>query len=155
MDERSKTELELREKLELIARQDEAIRALSTPIIEVWEGVLTLPLFGVLDSQRAAETMQRLLHAVTEKSATHAIIDLTGVEVVDTSTADHIGKLAKAAALIGAQCIITGIRPAVAQTMVNIGIDLSSIITLSTLRDALRHCMRPSNPAATRSASRK
>lgn len=146
-DERSKAESELREKLELIAKQDEAIKVLSTPIIEVWEGVLTLPLFGVVDSQRAAETMERLLHAVMEKGATHAIIDLTGVEVVDTSTADHIGRLVKAAGLIGAQCIITGIRPAVAQTIVNIGIDLSTIITLSTLREALRHCMRATSVA--------
>ena len=155
VEERARAEQELREKLELIARQDEAIKALSTPIIGVWEGVLTLPLFGVMDSHRAAETMERLLDAVTKKGATHAIIDLTGVEIVDTSTADHIGKLAKAAALIGAQCIITGIRPAVAQTMVNIGIDLSSIVTLSTLREALRYCMRPSNTAPTKAAKRQ
>jgi len=142
VESRDRTERELREKLEVIARQEEAIKALSTPIIEVWDGVLTLPLFGVVDSQRAAETMERLLSAVTEKSAAYAIIDLTGVEVVDTSTADHIGKLAKAAELLGARCIITGIRPAVAQTMVQIGIDLTKLVTLSTLREALQRCMR-------------
>lgn len=142
VEERDRTERELREKLVVIARQEEAIKALSTPIIEVWEGVLTLPLFGVLDSQRAAETMQRLLDAITTKSAAYAIIDLTGIEVVDTSTADHIGKLAKAAELLGARCIITGIRPAVAQTMVQIGIDLTKLVTLSTLREALQQSMR-------------
>lgn len=142
VESRDRTERELREKLEVIARQEEAIKALSTPIIEVWDGVLTLPLFGVLDSQRASETMERLLSAVTEKAAAYAIIDLTGVEVVDTSTADHIGKLAKAAELLGARCIITGIRPAVAQTMVQIGIDLTKLVTLSTLREALQRCMR-------------
>jgi len=142
VEERASTERELRDKLELIARQEEAIKALSTPIIEVWNGVLTLPLVGVVDSQRAAETMAQLLEAITQKSATYAIIDLTGVEVVDTSTADHIGKLVRAAELLGARCIITGIRPAVAQTMVQIGIDLTKIVTLSTLREALRRCMR-------------
>lgn len=139
---RAKTELELREKLALIGRQEEAIKALSTPIIEVWEGVLSLPLFGVLDSQRAAETMERLLEAIVSKGAKYAIIDLTGVEVVDTSTADHIGKLTRASELLGARCIITGIRPAVAQTMVQIGIDLTRSNTLSTLREALQRCMR-------------
>ncbi|WP_272417445.1 STAS domain-containing protein [Polyangium jinanense] len=144
VEERSLAERELREKLELIARQEEAIRELSTPIIEVWDGVLTLPLFGVVDSQRAAEMMERLLDAITQKVATYAIIDLTGVDIVDTSTADHIGRLVRAAELLGARCIITGIRPAVAQTMVQIGIDLTKIITLSTLREALRRCMRSS-----------
>ena len=142
VEERTLAERELREKLELIARQEEAIRALSTPIIEVWDGVLSLPLFGVVDSQRAAEMMERLLDAITQKAATYAIIDLTGVDIVDTTTADHIGKLVRAAELLGARCIITGIRPAVAQTMVQIGIDLTRIITLSTLREALRRCMR-------------
>ncbi|MDI1449292.1 STAS domain-containing protein [Polyangium sp. 6x1] len=142
VEERAAAERELREKLELIARQEEAIRALSTPIIEVWDGVLSLPLFGVVDSQRAAEMMERLLDAITQKAATYAIIDLTGVDVVDTTTADHIGKLVRAAELLGAKCIITGIRPAVAQTMVQIGIDLTKIVTLATLREALRRCMR-------------
>lgn len=145
IEQRDQTERELREKLDLIARQEEAIRALSTPIIEVWDGVVTLPLFGTIDSQRAAETMERLLSAITEKGATYAIIDLTGVDVIDTSTADHIGKIVRAAQLLGAQCIVTGIRPAVAQTMVQIGIDLTKLITLSTLREALRLCMRAEN----------
>ncbi|HVK66885.1 MAG TPA: STAS domain-containing protein [Polyangium sp.] len=144
VDERAAAERELRDKFELIARQEEAIRALSTPIIEVWDGVLSLPLMGVVDSQRAAEMMERLLHTITQKGATYAILDLTGVDIVDTSTADHIGKLVRAVELLGAKCIITGIRPAVAQTMVQIGIDLTKIVTLATLREALRRCMRSS-----------
>jgi len=144
VEERSAAERDLRDKLDLIARQEEAIRALSTPIIEVWDGVLTLPLFGVVDSQRAGEMMERLLDAITQKAATYAIIDLTGVDIVDTTTADHIGKLVRAAELLGARCIITGIRPAVAQTMVQIGIDLTRIVTLASLREALRRCMRSS-----------
>ncbi|MDI1481851.1 STAS domain-containing protein [Polyangium sp. y55x31] len=145
VEERSLAERELREKLDLIARQEEAIRALSTPIIEVWDGVLTLPLFGVVDTRRAAEMMERLLDAITHKGARTAIIDLTGVDTIDAETADHIGRLVRAAELVGAKCVITGIRPAVAQTMVEIGIDLTKIATLSTLREALRRFTRPAN----------
>lgn len=147
IEERDRSEQELRDKLALIARQEEAIRALETPIIEVWEGVVALPLMGVMDSNRMAATMERLLSAITEKRATTAILDLTGVEIVDTSTADNIGKLAKAAALLGAQCIISGIRPAVAQTMVHIGIDMTNMLTLATLREALVRSMRHSPDA--------
>ncbi|WP_272417444.1 STAS domain-containing protein [Polyangium jinanense] len=146
VEERSLAERELREKLELIARQEEAIRVLSTPIIEVWDGVLTVPLFGVVDARRAAEMMERLLDAIMHKGARVAIIDLTGVDTIDAETADHIGRLVRAAELVGAKCIITGIRPAVAQTMVEIGIDLTRIATLSTLREALRRFMRPVDP---------
>ncbi|MDI1433040.1 STAS domain-containing protein [Polyangium sorediatum] len=145
VEERTQAEHALREKLDLIAQQEEAIRALSTPIIEVWDGVLTLPLFGAVDTRRAAEMMERLLDAITHKGARVAIIDLTGVDAIDAETADHIGKLVRAAELVGAKCTITGIRPAVAQTMVEIGIDLTKIATLSTLREALRRCMRPSD----------
>jgi rsbT co-antagonist protein RsbR len=88
VEERAETEKELRDKLSLIARQEEAIRALATPIIEVWEGVITLPLIGVVDSQRAADMMGRLLEAIVQKRARYTIIDLTGVEVIDTSTAE-------------------------------------------------------------------
>ncbi len=152
VEERDRTERELRDKLELIARQEEAIRALETPIIEVWAGVITLPLIGVMDSKRAATTMERLLSTITEKGATTAILDLTGVEIVDTATADHIGKLAKAADLLGAKCIISGIRPAVAQTMVQIGIDLTSVVTVATVREAI---MRSMGPRAEEKAAKK
>ena len=154
VEERDRTAQELREKLQLIARQEEAIKALETPIIEVWEGVLTLPLIGVMDSQRAATTMGRLLSAITTKQATTAILDLTGVEIVDTSTADHIGKLVKAAELLGAKCILTGIRPAVAQTIVSIGIDLTNITTLATLREGLLRSMRHTDGSLRKSVRR-
>lgn len=144
VEERAETEQRLLEKLSLIARQEDAIRALATPIIEVWDGVLTLPLIGVVDGQRAADTMGRLLETIIQKKARHTIIDLTGVEFIDTDTAEHLLRLVLAAELLGARCIITGIRPAIAQTMVSIGIDLSKIMTLASLRDGLVYCIEQS-----------
>jgi rsbT co-antagonist protein RsbR len=104
----------LQEQLELIRRQEAAIRALSTPIIEVWDRVLTLPLLGVLDSGRGAAVMENLLAEVSRKGARFAILDLTGVEAVDTGTANHMLKLIQAIRLLGAEGIITGIQPNVA-----------------------------------------
>lgn len=141
VDERAETERQLLEKLSLIAQQEEAIRALATPIIEVWEGVLSLPLIGVVDGRRAADTMGRLLEAIIQKKARHTIIDLTGVEFIDTATAEHLLRLVMAAELLGARCIITGIRPSIAQTMVSIGIDLSKLTTRASLRDGLVYCI--------------
>lgn len=141
VEERAETEQRLLEKLRLIAQQEDAIRALAAPIIEVWEGVLTLPLIGVVDSQRAADTMGRLLEAILQKKARYTIIDLTGVELIDTATAEHLLRLVLAAELLGARCIITGIRPTIAQTMVSIGIDLSRLTTLASLRDGLMYCI--------------
>jgi rsbT co-antagonist protein RsbR len=142
VEERSRAEAELRDKLALIQRQEAAIRALSNPIIEVWEGVLALPMIGVIDSQRASEMMDRLLGDVVRTGCRFAILDLTGVEVLDTSTADHVIKLVRAVELLGARAIITGIRPAVAQTMILLGVDLSSMTTLANLREGLRYAMR-------------
>jgi len=147
VEERAETEKRLLEQLSLIARQEDAIRALAAPIIEVWDGVLTLPLIGVVDSQRAADTMGRLLEAIIQKKAGHTIIDLTGVEFIDTETAEHLLRLVLAAELLGARCIITGIRPAIAQTMVSIGIDLSRITTLASLRDGLVYCIEQTRKA--------
>lgn len=141
VEERAETEKQLRDKLSLIARQEEAIRALATPIIEVWEGVITMPLIGVVDSRRAADMMAQLLEAIVQKRARYTIIDLTGVEVIDTSTAEHLLRLVVAAELLGARCVITGIRPTIAQTMVSIGIDLSKLVTLASLRDGLVRCI--------------
>ncbi|MBZ5713923.1 STAS domain-containing protein [Nannocystis pusilla] len=141
VEERVEAEQRLLEKLDLIARQEDAIRALATPIIEVWDGVLTLPLVGVIDSQRAADMMGRLLEAILQKKAGYTIIDLTGVELIDTSTAEHLLRLVLAAEMLGARCIITGIRPAIAQTMVSIGVELSRLTVLATLRDGLTYCI--------------
>ena len=144
VEERIETEKQLRDKLSLIALQEEAIRALATPIIEVWEGVITLPLIGVVDTRRASDMMAALLDAIIQRKARFTIIDLTGVELIDTSTAEHLLRLVLAAELLGARCVITGIRPTIAQTMVSIGIDLSRLVTLATLRDGLMHCIAAS-----------
>lgn len=142
VEERARTEAELREKIALVERQEAAIRALSNPIIEVWEGVLALPMIGIIDSQRASEMMDRLLGDVVRTGCRFAILDLTGVELIDTQTADHVIKLVRAVELLGAKAIITGIRPAVAQTMILLGVDLSAMTTLANLREGLRYAMR-------------
>ncbi|MDI3288482.1 PAS domain-containing protein [Polyangium sp. 15x6] len=133
---------ELEAKLALIERQQEVIRNLETPIIQVWDHVLTLPMVGVVDSRRASRVMDDVLGAVNRTSARFAILDLTGVDVIDTATASHLFSIIGAVRLLGAEGIISGIRPNVAQTMVSMGVDLSSVITLSSLRDALALCMR-------------
>ncbi|XXX75564.1 PAS domain-containing protein [Sorangium sp. So ce134] len=133
---------ELKSRIELIERQRQVIRDLSTPIIEVWEGVLTLPMVGVVDTKRAADVMDDLLAAIVDKQARFAILDLTGVEVVDTKTASHLIELVRAVRLLGAEGVITGIRPNVAQTMVSLGLDLSGIATVGNLRAGLKLCMQ-------------
>ena len=135
------TERELRAQLDLVTRQQQVIRELSTPIIEVWDRVLTLPMVGVIDSARTAEVMDSLLEAVVHARARFAVLDLTGVEAVDTKTAAYLIELVRAVRLLGAEGIITGIRPTVAQTVVALGLDLTSIVTLSNLRAGLKHCI--------------
>ena len=135
------TEQELRAQLELVTRQQQVIRELSTPIIEVWDRVLTLPMVGVIDSARTAEVMDSLLEAIVRAGARFAVLDLTGVEAVDTKTAAYLIELVRAIRLLGADGIITGIRPTVAQTVVALGLDLTSITTLSNLRAGLKHCI--------------
>lgn len=130
---------ELEEKLATIELQRAAIRELSTPIIEVWQGVLCLPVVGVLDSTRSAEMTEALLTAIVEKKARCAIIDITGIQVMDTGTADHFLRMARAVRLLGASCMLTGINPAIAQTIIHMGMDLSGVITHRTMRNALQH----------------
>ncbi|MBL9102371.1 MAG: PAS domain-containing protein [Myxococcales bacterium] len=139
-------EKELRAQLELIERQQQAIRSMSTPIIEVWERVLCLPILGLVDSVRTAEIMDGLLQAVTRVRARFAILDMTGVDVVDTSTAGHLLGLVRAIELLGAQGIITGIHPNIAQTMVTLGLDLSRLTVHSNLREALKDCLTRMRP---------
>jgi rsbT co-antagonist protein RsbR len=133
---------ELEEKLATIELQRAAIRELSTPIIEVWEGVLCLPVVGVLDSTRSAEMTEALLSAIVEKKAECAIIDITGIQVMDTATADHFLRMARAVRLLGAQCLLTGINPAIAQTIIHMGVDLSGVVTHRTMRNALQRYVR-------------
>jgi rsbT co-antagonist protein RsbR len=130
---------ELEEKLATIEVQRAAIRELSTPIIEVWEGVLCLPVVGVLDTTRSAQMTEALLSAIVEKKADCAIIDITGIQVMDTGTADHFLRMARAVRLLGASCFLTGINPAIAQTIIHMGVDLSDIASYRTMRNALQH----------------
>lgn len=133
---------ELAAKLETIEMQQAAIRELSTPIIEVWAGVLCLPVVGIVDSQRSAEMTETLLETIVAKQARTAIIDITGIDVMDTKTADHFIKMAKAVRLLGSECIISGINPGIAQTLTHIGVDLTGVRTLRSLRDALQFHLR-------------
>jgi rsbT co-antagonist protein RsbR len=139
--ERVKTEHELREKLKFIERQSETIRALATPIIRVWDEVLVLPVIGTLDSQRTANMMDSLLDSIVREKARFTIVDLTGVEIVDTATAEHIIRLFKAARVLGAEGVLCGIQPLVAQTVISLGVDLGNVRTVRTLQDALHFCI--------------
>jgi rsbT co-antagonist protein RsbR len=133
---------ELEAKLETIERQQAAIRELSTPLIEVWSGVLCLPVVGIVDSVRSAEMTEALLEAIVDKQARIAIIDITGIDAMDTKTADHFIKMAKSVRLLGADCILSGINPAIAQTLTHIGVDLTGLRTMRNLRDALQTFLR-------------
>ena len=133
---------ELEAKLETIELQQMAIRALATPIIEVWQGVLCLPVVGIVDSQRSAEMTEKLLDTIVQTQAETAIIDITGIDVMDTKTADHFIKMAKAIRLLGAHCILSGINPAIAQTLTHIGVDLAGLRTVRNLRDGIRLHLR-------------
>jgi len=122
----------------VIARQQQEMLELSTPVVELWDGVLALPLIGTLDSSRTQIVMQNLLEAIVAKAAIIAIIDITGVPTVDTLVAQHLLKTVAAARLMGAECIISGIRPQIAQTIIHLGVDLGNVITKATLADAFR-----------------
>jgi rsbT co-antagonist protein RsbR len=128
---------ELEDKLETVEQQRAAIRSLSTPIIEVWSGVLCLPVVGVMDTARSAEMTSSLLQTIVEKGTQYAIIDITGIDVMDTRTVDHFVRMAKSIRLLGAECALTGLNPHIAQTVVHMGLDLSDIVTHRSLRDAL------------------
>jgi len=128
---------ELDERLATIEQQRSAIRSLSTPVIEVWRGVLCLPVVGVMDTARSAEMTSALLTTIVEKGSKYAIIDITGIDVMDTRTVDHFIRMAKAIRLLGAECALTGLNPHIAQTVVHMGLDLSDIVTHRSLRDAL------------------
>jgi rsbT co-antagonist protein RsbR len=128
---------ELERSLEVIKRQQTAIAEMDTPIIQIWDQVLCLPIVGIVDSRRSAEMMENLLNNISETECRCVIVDITGVEVVDTQTADHFIKMIRAAGLLGAKCVITGIRPQIAQTLTNIGVDLSGIQTFRNLQAGL------------------
>ncbi len=144
--EQERKEREVIEQREVIERQQQVIHELSTPIIEVWDGVITVPLIGALDDSRTDEVMIRLLQHLSRTRSRYAILDLTGADVVDTHTADSLLRIVRAVRLLGARAVVSGIQPAVAQTMVQLGAELGGLVTRATLREALRFCM--SEPAA-------
>jgi rsbT co-antagonist protein RsbR len=121
---------------EVIARQQQELLELSTPVVQLWEGVLALPLIGTLDSARTQVVMESLLQAIVETGSQIAIIEITGVPVVDTLVAQHLLKTVAAARLMGADCIISGIRPQIAQTIVHLGVEINDVVTKATLADA-------------------
>ncbi|MDH6431564.1 rsbT co-antagonist protein RsbR [Streptomyces sp. SAI-144] len=126
---------------ELIARQRQQLLEVATPVIKLWDGVVAVPLIGTLDSARSQVVMESLLEAIVDQRAAYAILDITGVPTVDSLVAQHLMKTVAAARLMGAECIVSGIRPAIAQTIVQLGIDLGSIITRAGLADALAYAL--------------
>ena len=132
------TEVYQRTREDVIARQQQDMLELSTPVVKLWDGILALPMIGTLDSARTQVVMETLLQRIVETGAEVAVIDITGVPTVDTLTAQHLLKTVTAARLMGADCIISGIRPQIAQTIVHLGVDLTGVTTKATLADAFR-----------------
>jgi len=127
-----------KEREEVIVRQQQELSELSTPVVQLWDGILALPLIGTLDSARTQVVMESLLQAIVDTGSAIAIIDITGVPLVDTLVAQHLLKTVAAARLMGADCIISGIRPQIAQTIVHLGVELTDVVTKATLADAFR-----------------
>jgi rsbT co-antagonist protein RsbR len=139
------TEIFLKSREGVISQQQHELLELSTPVVELWDGILALPLIGTLDSARTQVVMESLLQAIVRTGAGLAIIDITGVPTVDTLVAQHLLKTVAAARLMGADCIISGIRPQIAQTIVHLGVDLSAVTTKATLADAFTIALRRLN----------
>jgi rsbT co-antagonist protein RsbR len=135
------TEIYQKNREQIISRQQEELLELSTPVVKLWDGILALPMIGTLDSARTQVVMESLLQRIVETGADIAIIDITGVPTVDTLTAQHLLKTVTAARLMGAECIISGIRPQIAQTIVHLGVDLGAVTTKATLADAFRRAL--------------
>jgi rsbT co-antagonist protein RsbR len=129
---------------QIIADQADAMLELSTPVMKLWEGVIAVPLVGTLDSARTQLVMEKLLETLVATGAEHAVLDITGVLTVDTEVAQHLLKTVSAARLLGTECIVSGIRPQVAQTIVSLGIEFGDIATKATLADALAHALNRS-----------
>ena len=136
------TEIHQQAREDVIRRQQEEMLELSTPVVQLWEGIVALPLIGTLDSARTSVVMETLLQTIVQTRSEIAIIDITGVPTVDTLVAQHLLKTVAAARLMGADCIISGIRPQIAQTMVHLQIDLSTVTTKATMAEALRTAIK-------------
>lgn len=132
---------QLRAQLELLSQQQASIMALATPIIQVWDGVLVLPLIGELDEQRMQSLTESLLLALQERRARFAVLDLTGVPSLNESSAQHLYRVATAVRLLGAEALLCGLRSQVVQTVTSLGVDLSALSTTRSLQDALRRCI--------------
>jgi len=135
---------------QLIARQQEELMELSTPVVKLWDGILALPIIGTLDSARTQVVMESLLQAVVQTNSRVAIIDITGVPTVDTLVAQHLLKTVTAARLMGADCIISGVRPQIAQTIVHLGIDLAGVVTKAKLSDAFALALQRTGQVVTK-----
>ena len=129
----------------VILRQQQEMLELSTPVVKLWDGVLALPIIGTLDSSRTQTIMESLLEKIVETGSEIAIIDITGVPTVDTLTAQHLLKTVTAARLMGAECIISGIRPQIAQTIVHLGVELGDVVTKASLADAFKVALQRAN----------
>jgi rsbT co-antagonist protein RsbR len=136
------TEVFLHSREDVIRRQQQEMMELSTPVVKLWDGILALPLIGTLDSARTQVVMESLLDQIVKSGSTIAIIDITGVPTVDTLVAQHLLKTVAAARLMGAECIISGIRPQIAQTIVHLGVALGDVVTKATVADAFAVAMR-------------
>lgn len=148
LTERDRMVEELQDKLHIIAQQRIAIVALSTPIVQLWDEVLAVPIVGGIDAERTGRLMEKLLATIIETKSRFAILDVTGVEAIDAITADNFVRITRAVQLLGAHGVLSGIVPAVAQTLVDLGVDLSGIRTFANLREALKACL--AEPARSR-----
>jgi PAS domain S-box-containing protein len=160
-DELGRKNLELeqeiaeRERVNAAMRaQQEAMRALSTPILQVWDGVLALPLIGTMDDARAQQMSERLLHEIGRSRASFVILDLTGAEGMDTSTVSHLARIVDAARLLGSRCLISGVSPAIARTMVELDVHPEGLASFGQLQDALGHALRELRAQGRRAAAR-
>src|SRR5689334_19503100 len=146
------TEVFQRSREDIIARQQRELLELSTPVVELWDDILALPLVGTLDSARTQVVMESLLQKIVDSGASIAIIDITGVPTVDTLVAQHLLKTVAATRLMGADCIISGIRPQIAQTIVHLGVDLGEVTTKATLADAFRVALQRTGASISKGA---
>jgi rsbT co-antagonist protein RsbR len=144
------TQVAMKSREEVIARQQAEMLELSTPVVKLWDGILALPLIGTLDSERTQVVMESLLEEIVRTGSGIAIIDITGVPTVDTLVAQHLLKTVAAARLMGAECIISGIRPQIASTIVHLGVDLGDVSTKATLADAFSIALRRINLTVTK-----
>ena len=148
------TDIFIKSREEVIKRQQLEMLELSTPVVKLWEGILAVPLIGTLDSTRTLVVMENLLQGIVDTGSSIAIVDITGVSTVDTLVAQHLLKTVAAARLMGAQCLISGIRPQIAQTMVHLGVEFGDVITKSSLADALAYAFRHTGHSVTRQPAR-